>query len=174
MEVQNNKISFEFNSKKALEAVLYALSLRPSLNFYNLLKVIYEADKTHLNEYGRPITGDIYKAMPKGTVPSNIYDMLKVARSGLSNEVDVVEHICSKKREPNLDVLSESDLESIKNGVEKYGHLSFQEVYTTNHKEKAWINSQQNAEIPFESMIEDEEVLKDLINARECGLKLVI
>jgi uncharacterized phage-associated protein len=43
----------------------------------NLSKVMFFADRSHLRQYGRPVTGDLYIAMANGPVPSRIYDMVK-------------------------------------------------------------------------------------------------
>ena len=44
---------------------------------YHLVKTLFLADRTHLNEWGRPVTYDNYCAMKHGPVPSLAYDLLK-------------------------------------------------------------------------------------------------
>ena len=44
---------------------------------YDLVKSLFLADRSHLNEWGRPITYDNYTAMKHGPVPSLAYDLLK-------------------------------------------------------------------------------------------------
>lgn len=46
------------------------------VNKYNLMKIIFAADKYHLNKYGRSVTGDYYINMEYGTVPSNIKNII--------------------------------------------------------------------------------------------------
>ncbi len=72
-------IRFRFNAKKAVEVILWFAERRPGISFHTLLKLLFYADKRHLNRYGRPITGDDYIAMQYGPVASTTYDMLKGA-----------------------------------------------------------------------------------------------
>jgi hypothetical protein len=69
-------IRFDFNPEKALEALIFVANERPNISFYYIVKILYYADKDHLNRYGRPILGDRYIAMEHGPVPSVVYDML--------------------------------------------------------------------------------------------------
>lgn len=166
------QISFKFNKEKAIEAMLYALSKRPSIGLYNLVKIMFEADKIHLKKNLRPVTGDVYIAMRNGTVPSHIYDIIK--REASSAYIERSNNILSATREPNLDLLSESDQEALDKGVEKYADLSFQEVYDTNHKESCWNTTKRNKPISFEKIIEDEEVISELHSILKSGLRSVI
>jgi hypothetical protein len=47
------------------------------VDFHTVLKVLFFADVNHLNNYGRPIVGDDYVALPHGPVPQTTYDILK-------------------------------------------------------------------------------------------------
>ncbi|HAG84687.1 MAG TPA: hypothetical protein DCL61_26935, partial [Cyanobacteria bacterium UBA12227] len=116
---------FEFNIDKGIDAILYIIQNGAKPTFHHISKVIYFADKEHLQKYGRLIFGDHYVAMKHGPVPSEIYEILKVTRgdkllSCTPNElVDKAKSSFSVKekykvnqlREANLDVFSESDLE---------------------------------------------------------------
>ena len=73
MEVQFNKV-------KTLNALLYVANRIQRKDFHKIFKVIYFADRQHLADWGRPITGDTYIAMDAGPVPSRLYDMLKIVR----------------------------------------------------------------------------------------------
>ena len=68
---------FAFNESKAVEAVVLVATDWPGITPFFLAKTVFFADRNHLREYGRPITGDAYMAMPDGPVPSSIYDMVK-------------------------------------------------------------------------------------------------
>lgn len=172
-----SKIEFEINYHKALEAVLYVLTKRQSVNLYNILKIIFEADKVHLNQHGRPVTGDLYFKMRHGTVPSFVYDMFKGDPMGLAaldiEEYPFVRHgyQITATRAPNLDYLSESDLECLEQGIQKYLLLSFRDVEKLNHLEKCWKESEIDRPIDFELIIENEKIKKDLA---ETPFKLVV
>ena len=71
-------IKFRFNPRKAYEGILWMLSqANGRRDLHAVLKACYFADKSHLNEYGRPVFGARYQAMPYGPVPLQIYEMLK-------------------------------------------------------------------------------------------------
>ncbi len=176
-----HRIEFEINYDKAIEAVLYVLAKSKSkapVNLYTVLKIIFEADKTHLKLHGRPVTGDTYIKMEHGTVPSSIYDMIKGDPAGLA-ELGIKMYPFEKvdgyylkaKRKPNLDCFSESDLEALEQGIKKYLHLSFSQVKAKNHEEKCWIESEMNQPIDFALLIEDQEMLETLQNS---PLRLVV
>jgi hypothetical protein len=175
--MSNHKIEFEVNYQKALEAILFILTKKDSVNLYNLLKIIFEADKTHLNEHGRPVTGDTYIKMEFGTVPSVIYDILKGSPIVLAAlEMDsypfkLEGYHVRAIRPPNLDCLSESDIDALEKGILKYMDLTFSEVKSENHQEKSWVDSDMNRPIDFELIIENKDVLDAL---KDSPLKLVI
>lgn len=161
------KIRFNPNYEKCVEAVLYLLSKNPQTNLYNLMKELFSADKFHLNTYGRPVTGDTYVRMPKGTVPSTILDMIKgnsyaLAELGYPMPIQQSGFILTPLREPNLDILSESDREALDHGFQEYANLSFGEVHDKNHKEECWQKTLPNQKIPFELMIDDKDLIDEL------------
>lgn len=166
---RKHKIEFQLNYAKAVEAVLYVLSKQKSVNMYNVLKVIFEADKRHLNAHGRPVTGDTYIKMEYGTVPSAIYDMFKddpsfLAALNLETYPFVRQNFhLSATRNPNLDYLSKSDIDSLDQGIDAYPlNMPFGEVKDKNHLERCWIESEMKSRIDFVLMIENQEVRKML------------
>ena len=70
----------QFDKTKTLNALLYVANRVQRKDFHKIFKVIYFADRQHLADWGRPITGDTYIAMDAGPVPSRLYDMLKIVR----------------------------------------------------------------------------------------------
>ena len=70
----------KFDKIKTLNALLYVASRVQRKDIHKIFKIIYFADRQHLADWGRPITGDTYIAMEAGPVPSRMYDMLKIVR----------------------------------------------------------------------------------------------
>ena len=113
---------FEFQPEKSLAVTSY-LAERSGETMYTLMKMVYVADRLHLEKYGRPITGDRFAAMKEGACPSKIYDSVKALRGEnkknyLPNstkhlKVDAKTHDVSVKEMPSLDVLSASDRECL-------------------------------------------------------------
>ncbi|MCW7083120.1 Panacea domain-containing protein [Escherichia coli] len=71
-------LNVRFDSEKALEAILYVASKAPIPDIYHVGKILYYADRFHLESFGRLITGDHYNAMKDGPVASNTYDIIKL------------------------------------------------------------------------------------------------
>ncbi|MBX3353474.1 MAG: SocA family protein [Phycisphaeraceae bacterium] len=64
---------------KAIEASAELLRLERGnrMSYLRLLKLLYLADRTSLERFGRPITYDYYYALKHGPVPSQIYNLIK-------------------------------------------------------------------------------------------------
>jgi len=77
---RNMRHPFVFKAEKSVEAILYIAQNVKQPTFHSISKMMYFADKVHLEKYGRFICGDNYVAMKHGPVPSGTYDILKVAR----------------------------------------------------------------------------------------------
>ena len=158
-------IKFNMNTQKAIESVLWIIQNGES-NMYNIWKVLFAAEKYHLNKYGRPITGDKYIAMEFGTVPSWLYDATKIKRQGIGFYRD--NNLLLAERVPVMDYFSETDLEALKHGVAEYAGLDFKAVRNKNHQEPCWIKNYANrgdsdsAPIPFEDIIEEDWLREDL------------
>ncbi|MCA6222573.1 Panacea domain-containing protein [Photorhabdus antumapuensis] len=158
-------LNVRFDSEKAVEAILYVASVAPIPDIYHVGKILYFADRLHLEHYGRLITGDNYLAMKDGPVAENAYDIIKIARgdgrfipngcdidiirSALSVDGSTGNHQVHALRNFNEDVFSDSDIDCINEAIEKYGNLSFKEIRDISH-DSVWMAADQNGEIPLE------------------------
>lgn len=162
-------IRSHFDRDKAVEVLLYITKRVPDM--YAALKVLYFADKKHLQRYGRLICGDSYVAMQHGPVPSNLYDIAKcvVNDSGVATELpflhgqdwDVI-----PQKDPDLDYLSRSDMECLDSAIDEYGDLEFGDLKRMSHEEKAFQEASENDFISLEdfasSLPEGELILEYL------------
>jgi uncharacterized phage-associated protein len=140
-----SRIRYNTNSRKALEVILWCAQKRVPVDFHCALKVLFGADVTHLNRYGRPVVGDDYKALPYGPVPQTTYDIMKcdplaLSELGLNSlPFEVVDgHYIKPLRVPDMSFLSESDVEALEEGWRQYGTLSFGGRTTRSHEHPAW------------------------------------
>lgn len=156
-----SKRRFRFDPDKALNLVLYVAGAVQQATFHTISKVIYFADKLHLQRYGRLICGDSYVAMKHGPVPSEIYDMMKDVRGdGFSEHWHVAREAFQVKgratvvpnRAPDLEVFSESDLECLRESIQTYGHLDFTRLTELSH-DAAWNATDDNDIIDLEQII---------------------
>lgn len=122
-----------FDTNKAIAAI--ALLVRETgATMYSVMKMLYLADKAHLERHGRFITGDHYAAMKQGPVPSCAYNMIKHVRGEAcrrhGDEVaskylscDPKTHEIQIKEMPDLDELSQSDRECLIEIADIYSRL---------------------------------------------------
>lgn len=147
-------VQFEFQPEKSLAVAAY-LADRSGETMYTLLKMIYVADRLHLEKYGRPITGDYFVAMKEGACPSRIYDSMKVLRGETNKnhlpnsekylEVDPVTHDVSVKDMPPVDeILSASDVECLDEVISILKRLGRWHVHKLAH-DAAWEKTARNA-----------------------------
>ena len=131
------RIQFNINYQKALEVILWVLHKDKTIDVYRLMKVLFHADLFSVNKYGAPITGDNYLAMKFGTVPDVIYNgliqkhILYLEDSQLDINLipfDLKGYMLLPKRTPNIECLSESDIECLELGIKEYTGLSFEQV----------------------------------------------
>lgn len=158
-EAKDMTIQFRTNARKALEVILW-FAQRGRTDFHGILKLLFFADKHHLNAYGRPIIGDQYKALPYGPVAQTTYDILKgdaLAREQLGMPqlpFRIVDGYAVKPtRDPDLQKLSESDIEALEWAWEKYGRYSFDRLTRVSHEDPAYANAEGQA-MRYEDFIE--------------------
>lgn len=151
---------FRFDSRAAVEVILYLASLSHSPTSHRISKLLYFADRKHLERYGRLICGDTYIAMKHGPVPSGVYDMIKATRDGYifvfpeaegAFQVENNHHIVPL-RPPDLDWLSDSDIECLKEAVEEFDEQSFGSLTSLSH-DSAWDAANENDQIPLEAIV---------------------
>lgn len=158
-----NSMYFDTDTEKTHEVILYIAQRAKNPTLHTICKIMYFADKLHLNEFGRFITGDTYIAMDYGPVPSHAYDYLKeVRKAGHDNEIEMRGYYVLPRRKPALDKLSESDVECLDEALRKYGDLSFGQLTDASH-DKAWQQTIPNTPITIESLVTEMEDASDLL-----------
>ena len=159
-------MNVQFDRVKTLNALLYVANRVQRRDFHKIFKIIYFADRQHLADWGRPITGDTYIAMEAGPVPSRLYDMMKIVRGdsylpdseGLGQyfQVENWMYIAPlKDADPNK--LTPNEHEILDATIAKYSSLSYDEINEKSH-DIAWRSTARDFSISWENI------------AREAGL----
>lgn len=167
-----------FNYDKAVNSILFSLMhLGGTTDMHKLCKILYFADQKHLSLYGRSITGDTYIAMQFGPVPSCVDDILKALRGdsffSSSQEIEPLKkslhfenrYIVRALQTPDLDELSESDIECLRYAIELCKDKSFAELTQYSHG-LAWSNTRRDREISIKDILReagDEETYVEYI-----------
>lgn len=154
--------------QKTVEAIVYLANKDNRL--YWILKMIWLAERKHLERYGKPLIGDTYIAMSHGPVPSLAYDIAKDARGGnhysFSNPrpQDVLDapnnYTLRAKRKPQTEILSQSAMECLDEAYSELKDFSFQQVKAFSHT-PAYEKANQADVIPFD------EFVKELANGEQ-------
>ena len=164
--------TISFDIEKGLEAVLFIADKLGEVGLeadaHAIAKLLFWADKWHLEHFGSQVTGDDYIAMPEGPVPSNIYEIIKSVRGdeyfhypddtlSVFQQAFKVEskYVVRAKRKPNLAKLSESEIQALSESVATYGGLSFEERSKASHG-PAWKSAKKpNGRISLEAIIDE-------------------
>jgi len=180
-------VKTSFDKEKALQALIYIANKAPRPDYVHMVKILYFAEKDHLQKYGRMIISDDYKRLKWGPVPTRSYDLLKnVASRGNSHFLDMNPDLAlaasrSLKVEINgeiilfkplceadLTVFSKSDLKCLDAAIEKYGPMPFPQLTDKSHDE-VWKMSQ-NFDIALEDIIStlpNKEALLQYVHSAE-------
>ena len=126
---------------KIVQAIAYLAEKVNNLTDVKAYKLLWLADRQHLGEYGRTISGDVYYAMERGPVPSHVKLIVnRKERSELfwkffalnSKELALINHFDS------YDYLSETDKKSLDTIISAYGDKSEDELVDISHKSPEW------------------------------------
>lgn len=161
---------YNVNPRKALEVILWMTGKRNPIDFYHILKIIYFADKYHLNAYGRPVLGDTYDALNHGPVARTVYNLLKgdglefqaldEYSMGLNDDMPIEvrgRYWVHGRRDWNQSLLSESDVEALTQAFNNYSAKSFRELERITHEERGWLNAtaEGRSVMRYEDLVED-------------------
>lgn len=180
-----SQIRFEYDFEKFVQALAYfAWRDLPDLDKLKVAKLLYYADKKHLLAYGRPILGDTYYCLDHGPVPSASVNLLNEAEqqttsqrheldSKIHNYVDVdtskTYPIFTKKREPDLDVFSDSEIAVLNDVIQEHGARSGWELRNLTHTEPTWRipdrdrSQGRRVHIPYELFFEGNDAAKPIL-----------
>lgn len=124
--------------KKILNAIIFFASKSPhaKINRLKLMKLLWLADRIHLNRYGRLILRDDYNALPHGPVPSKTMDFTKLP---IENSFDVNDFIIIAKRNFDPMFFSKSDIEVMEFVWEKYGSMTQFALRDFSHNFPEWL-----------------------------------
>lgn len=137
---------------KLKAVVLYVINKCGAIDYFHLFKILYFADRAHYAKYGRRIIQDTFCALPKGPVPSTLFDAIKVATNqtsalkessllliadAITSPDDVYYFILSAKESPDMDELSKSDIDFLDNAIKENKDIDVETLSQKSHDE-AW------------------------------------
>lgn len=168
MSTQLPPYLFSFDRSIAIEAILYLANRVHRPTILSICKLLYLADKTHLETWASFISGETYVAMKYGPVPSHSYDLMKNAAEESLYGFTVTEgYNIQVQREANQEKLSGAIIQSLDITLQNYGSRPLWDLLEKCHDaawQAAWDQrgSQQMKVMPLESIVttlEDSEAL---------------
>lgn len=130
-----------------------AALLKTRFSQYDIVKTIFLADRSHLNEFGRLVSSDKYVAMTHGPVPSTAYNLLKDDEATMARyrvgrlpwRSDAADEGKRLYRDAEVDlvddILSESDRSAIQAAASTVKGLTFSQIRKLTHGDPAYIDA---------------------------------
>lgn len=136
------------DTTKIIQALAYLAGKEEDKVMDNMkaYKLLWLADRYHLRQTGRTITGDAYYAMPHGIVPSDAKCVLENSKTKMRNPKGYKERYIVNKgghafmviAEADLKVFSDSDQEALDKVYEVFGHMDAKELSEFSHRFPEW------------------------------------
>ncbi|MEA1995772.1 MAG: Panacea domain-containing protein [Campylobacterota bacterium] len=135
-----------------------------------MVKMLFFADKYHLQRYAKPILGDIYLKLPFGPVPTLTLNTINSMnrkdnsdfesyKNKLTEYVDLKEKegqhnniVFTKKKDFNKNLFSKSEINVLKEVFEEFKNSTASEVSRRSHKTEEYQNASDNSIISYSSM----------------------
>jgi Protein of unknown function (DUF4065) len=175
------ELNRHYNAKAAEAAWLYLASQLPSADVHRIFKLLYLADKLHLEKWGRQLAGFTYLKLYYGPVPTKLFElynaaqerpgfistdgMFQVERKVMGNSRKPIPFI-RPLQEPDLEELSRSDIECLDEVIAVYGSRTFDELTNLTH-DAAYHASNLYELIPLEEIVRTLPDAEDLLQHLE-------
>ena len=167
MKIKEKSLQFYFDEEIANEVILYLAHRVKKPTRLTICKLLYLADKLHLQEWGIPLCGEHYVAMEHGPVPSNIYDWFKAAAKGDDRYGFRVEgRNIQPQRPANPRHLSKATVSSLNRVLEQYGELTSSQLRELSH-DSAWRQARNSLPDVKSIPMPIESIVAQLNNAEE-------
>jgi len=123
-----------------------------------LAKLLYFADFDLYEKSQKSITGDVYRALPMGPVPSALEEITAEMIKKKMLDVEQVEEregynpteVYKCITEPDLSVFNNEEKKMLDRIVITYGHLNGKQLEELSHAEAPYIGTELRKEIPYE------------------------
>jgi hypothetical protein len=159
---------YAIHSAKALETIVWLANERPEIDIFHVVTCAFYADKYHVNKYGRPIAGDDYDADVYGPLGRCVYRLLErdpIGMLAIGGNGELPFTVGSRwqvtaDREPNMRILSDSDVEALRDAVDRVANLTFDELVEMTHRERAYIEAN-GGRMKYEHLFDETDPERD-------------
>lgn len=150
INLQNMQVEMTKDDVQTIKAVLLYIiknSRDDRRDVYSIVKTAYYAQQLHFVHWALPIFNDRIAALPFGPVPSNLYNILRLSRGeenerrflqqegldAISDAIGFDSESFYVKEEPDLNYLSESNIECLNEAIQKVAFMNFDNIVKDTH-----------------------------------------
>lgn len=136
-------------TKRIIQALAYIAYQQPGhkVNSMKAYKLLWLADRYHLRQFGRTITGDVFFALPHGVVPSDAKNVVEHQITHIPTDEEYRDKYIKRLgkysyqaiTEPDIMVFSDSDQEALDKILQAYGTLDQYKLEELSHKFPEWL-----------------------------------
>ena len=136
-------------TRKIIQALAYIAYQQPDhkVNSMKAYKLLWLADRYHLRQTGRTITGDVFYALPHGVVPSDAKNVVEHQPTRIQNDEEYCNRYIQRVgrysykavTEPDLMVFSDSDQEALDKILQCYGGMDQYQLERLSHDFPEWL-----------------------------------
>lgn len=159
---------------KLINIVLYILNKTGELQYYQLFKIMYFAERKHVADSGFRFIPDRFVRLPYGPVPEVLYQTIKAHKEGERGEADRLwegvrmgsedaNFALAATRPANTDYLSPYSRELLDESIDENLGLSFGQLKWKSH-DSAWNAGEIASTITTEEIAQAGGANEDLIN----------
>jgi uncharacterized phage-associated protein len=140
----------KLSEQKRINAILFFATKSPDYKIkrLKLMKLLWLADRIHLNRYGRMILRDNYYALPHGPVPSKAMDLSK---ESVADKINVVDYTIEAEDIFDSKYFSETDIQIMNEVWDTYGGMKERRLRDLSHEFPEWKRYEdelENKELP--------------------------
>lgn len=163
-------LSWRTNTEKALVTVQKIVAITGPIDPLDIAKIIYIAEKHHINDWGRPVYGETYFSYPSGPIPLTINNMINDSYQFYTNKDEILKVFSFKnnKIKINLDVKPRFDCYSVSDHIAIENSIMLCMLGDTSnidgfYRDAGWSRTPMGCVMDGESMIDDNTTERDAI-----------
>ena len=150
-----------YNSEKFKSMIHYIISrceMKNNLGRVVLYKLLYFSDFNYYELYEEPISGETYIKKTMGPVPSHFFNAIsELKKEGKISEkqekvIDYPKYVYSSLKEPNINILSDNELQVIDDTINKLSNLLSKQISEYSHGDIPWKIAENEEPINYEAV----------------------
>ena len=149
----------KFSEEKMQQVILYFLERINNVHLgrTKLMKLLYFVDFDHLEKYGRPVTGAVYRKLPHGPYPKDAEKLIKRMESkGLLKQVKagagqyVQQRLITLGAKFDPGVFTGAEMQTLEKVATDWADATAAQIEAATHAEAPWAGTQAGKVIDYE------------------------